>query len=267
MSYSNSCIVKVHVLRNRPLQWRLISALITSTIVFSIAELIPQSLTVANASYNCLFNPNSTSGHCYGVLQWDGGVIGSTTSIYAVPITYNNGDEFLTIETWNVNSTTGYLVEVGEIRRQSDAPDTAWFWADFHYHPERQMNVYTRSIFGLIPNADFYSYIPVWIIRDFDTQYSAHVRSTQQEWVGTSTNNNLQPNEVQIGEELAGTNGGSAPRTYWTYNQWIDNNGVGQYQNNNGHPVAQASGNPPTADWLVYPANSSNGGTWYADCC
>ena len=84
--------------------------------------------------------------------------------------------------------------------------------------------------------------------------------------MGDSSNNTMQPNAISIGEELTGTGGAYAPQPYWTNNRWVDTALFGYYQNRwEDYRIVM---NPPYAGWGINqgPPQTSNGGTWYADC-
>jgi len=72
----------------------------------------------------------------------------------------------------------------------------------------------------------------------------------------------MQPDTIQVGEELYGTSGASSPTTDFYANEWYGtaHNEI-HYQTNSG--TGKQSSNPPYADWLNPPDPTNYGGVWY----
>lgn len=76
----------------------------------------------------------------------------------------------------------------------------------------------------------------------------------------------MQADFIEIGAELAGASGASAPTADFTYNQWRDSSAYNwHYQTGNG--LTPKVNNPPYGGWAVPPSGSSTGGDWYTYCC
>jgi hypothetical protein len=83
---------------------------------------------------------------------------------------------------------------------------------------------------------------------------------------GTSTDNSMNPNQIQMGMELIGTEGESANTGYFTDNIWYEtNNNSWHYQENAGQTT---NNSPVESGWYQKPASngSNDGGSFYTSC-
>jgi len=211
-----------------------------------LAILLIQSIafTSGNASRIVKATPlsvscgNATSIHCYGLQDWFGDV-GAKTSITIVPLTCNNsggGCGIITNEMWLLDiANTGCTfdddqcwVEVGYWNAPGNGYSESYFWAD-----NRPGSLVIIHFFGDIPAGDYNVPTAFSIARDCGSAcYDVNVTGAKDSFHGLSTNNTMNPtgyySRIQIGMELAGSNSdaASAPRAYFTYNQYENPAGV-----------------------------------------
>lgn len=192
---------------------------------------------------------------------------GSATNITVVHLSCLNGcsNGFVNDEMWlqqeGNTACSGDLcwVEAGYIQG-SGFED--YFWADnrpnggFFYHELTE-----------VPGAD-YGHATTFIINRTSTTTKWLVDiydSAGNSWVNYSTNNSMAPNEIVIGQELAGGGGASAPRADFTHNVYYSGSGSA-YQNNQGSGFVAAR--PPYGGIAAVPAGNTNaGGDIYTYCC
>ncbi len=77
-----------------------------------------------------------------------------------------------------------------------------------------------------------------------------------------STFNIMDSNTIQIGSELAGSAGASAPKNHYKTNYWRDSNGNWQPEKYGGYNL----NSPPYGYWNIVPSPSSTG-DWVTYCC
>jgi len=241
-----------------------------------VLGLSPLSAIPANAYY--CGNPQDPSDHsvnCYGYVEWDNGAgtIGATTQMYLTSLSYGSSGYFLDAEMWLVNTNTNpnEWVEVGataDDRWVSRGYGTlVWFYGvnSVYAYDENPLGI------GTVPSADVYNWIPMWIVRDDNYHYSAHVRSTAGEQV-QQVQIYLYPNLIADGQELFGQDETAPPAssngsTFFTNNTSIYQDGTSFYEFQDG----QFRWDAPFQNlgWLNNwkPSNTSWGGTFMVACC
>lgn len=220
-------------------------------------------------AYSCSTAENP-SGHCYEVQRWPNPVTGSATNITVVHLSCVNNcvDGFIDDEMWlqefnNPNCTTGNCwVEAGYL---IGSASLEYFWADsrpnggFFFHPITS-----------VPGADF-GHQTTFIINRTSTTTKWMVDiydGAGNSWINYSTNNSMAPNQILVGQELAGAGGASAPRADFTHNVYYSGSGSA-YQNSVGDGIITINGAPPPyAVMAARPAgNANSGGDIYTYCC
>jgi hypothetical protein len=256
-------------LSNR-LVWRLVALL---AILFAGSHLAHAS------NYSC---GTPISGHCYGVTQWQEQPVyyGSYTDLLQIAMNCpSNCGGFINNEMWLVDYRTqaclsnGFgacWVEAG-FHAFSGEGNPYYFWADSR---PLSSSAYNNHFLNQADSADFEH---VMLLQD-----GRGAAGTFQVWIyntslsvlfnGTSTSNNMSPNTVIIGTELAGSTGASALPSQFQRNLWAVKPLGPEYvfwanvENDEGNLTSQ---NPPTASWLIDPALSGapQGGLFTTSCC
>lgn len=266
-----------------PRELRMFVAVLVLAALLEAAQLLvrPQ-LALA---YSC---GTATSGnHCVAGNEWPGAVNGSSTNISIVSLScypsscYNSSTSqesgFVDNEMWlyDFGSSTcaaicwvesGYTTETGDFLTGGEIiTQTAYFWADLrpqdHGTNEHPLNV--------VPSGDYGRSVEFHIAKccgsnTYEPLIFSPTLGTLTEY---STNNAMQANRIEIGQELAGSGGASAATADFTYNTWIstrDNTTHYQYLNGS---VDLEGAPPPAGYWVVYPNKSSTGGDWQTSCC
>lgn len=261
--------------RKRP-QMFLRAAIITGL----VSTLLVESMQLGTAHPAVPQKPMySCSVHCYAINDWPGGPInGSSTEISVVHLACNGNcqaGDFVNNEMWlSDQSSSGgpYWVEVGyAVDKQDDgsAPEQ-YFWAD-----DRPGQGYQIHYLANVPAGDYGNY--TWFKIQWQTDinsyctsryypycYDITVQSSNYSASPVELNNTMTPNDINIGEELSGYSGASAPTAYYIDNYWISTSNVGHYQTANG-TITQYK--PPYGGWTTYPSQSSTGGTLNTHCC
>lgn len=76
----------------------------------------------------------------------------------------------------------------------------------------------------------------------------------------------MSPNAIQIGQELTGSSGASAPTASFTSNRYADpGNSNFYYQGADAYTGTPAS--PPYDYWYILPSQSTTGGEFRTYCC
>jgi hypothetical protein len=234
----------------------------------------------APSNYSC---GNPSSGHCYGVATWQEQpqYFGSYVDLLQIAMNCASGcGGFLNNEMWLVdNQTQGCVnnqygqcwVEAG-FQAQDGGGNPIWFWADSR---PLQSNTYNNHFLNQADSGDFEHFM---IIKDSRNG----AQGVFQVWIyndslsvlfqGTSTNNNISPNIIHIGTELAGTNGASSALAQFSRNIWAVKPLGADYtfwynrQTDEGSLINQ---NPPSASWLINPnlPPPPEGGMFTTNCC
>jgi hypothetical protein len=233
----------------------------------SITSSVPNTLT-----YTCLVQ------HCYGVNTWLGSVTGSFTVIDVVNLA--SGDVSVDNETWLIDNNSNRSeqcifapgddnnacwVEAGYVRFSGDSE--RWFWADLRPMGGGCFNhcYYIEHDEGILNSGDYNNVVDITIMANGTAkQWSVSVGGHVTGFNATSVDNTMSPNRIDIGQELAGTQGANAPHANYQDNTWIKNGE--HYQTVDGiFNYGGTSYNPPWAGWNQNqrPSNSPYGGVWY----
>ena len=140
-----------------------------------------------------------------------------------------------------------------------------YFWADnrpgggFHEHnrllPSDDVGTNTQFIIERDQYNSSYWYVSIYTANNGDGDF-----------FGTSTNNLIYPQDIQIGMELAGSSGAHAPFAYFSQNGWESSGHYGSF-NWQGNSGSWFQKNPPVNSGWDYPPNGSNqGGIWDTQC-
>lgn len=224
--------------------------------------LVPTTAHAATASnYSC---GNTASLHCYARQDWPGGPInGADTTISVVRMAGGNG--FVDNEMWvadcdpnNIFCTSPHWIETGYIALYTGSEQ--FFWSDLR----PQDSNLNQHLLGSIPSGDYGNTAYFEISRYTSNSFQVILSSPFVGMVNYSTNNSMTPGDILIGQELAGSSGASAPRAYYTDNQWIDTGNHYDYQASLG---SYHGDNPPYVGWTTLPTKSSTGGVLWTNCC
>lgn len=236
--------------------------------------------TTLTAKYKC---GDPSIDHCYGIVTWDERpqYFGAYTDITQVAMSCpSDCGGFVNDEIWLVDTnspdckTNGFTlcwVEAGTIM-EAGADGRQFFWADarplktntFNLHilgpadDEKVVNHYmmihdARGDFGISQ---------IWIYNDsLSTLYN-----------GTSTNNAMSGNRIQIGQELAGTQNASAGYATFSRNifavQALGQEYVFWYNAQTTRGSWSISDNPPSGAWVIGPDKPPpEGGQFSTKCC
>jgi hypothetical protein len=221
-------------------------------------------------SYSC-------AGDCHAINDWQNGTInGSATQISVVHLTcsptYCSSGGFVDNEMWlqkltSPNNPPGYQcpcywVEAGYSTYSNDhLTRVDYFWAD-----KRPIYGYVEHDLASVPSGDYGNYASVYINRSSSSSFEVTINSPGYYFDGSSTNNSMSPNDINIGQELYGTNGALAPNADLIDNAYIDTSNNFYYQTTMGNRTEDG---PPYAWWAIYPTppNSSTGGDLVTACC
>lgn len=209
---------------------------------------------IPQISYNCVNNPQSQSGHCYGVQSW-GGANGADTRITLHAI--SGGNDFVNNEMWLQTSGATYWVEAGVKSDYSFFPadSSVFFWAD-----NRPGGGYSEHYSVTLTSGDYSKPNTLTrITRSGTSNWNVSVNDGYTSLTGTSTNNNITIGNINIGE-VSGNANASAPVNHFTNNRWLNGSNF-QYQNNDG--VGTKIISPVSAGWTTDPLHSSTGGDWH----
>jgi len=206
------------------------------------------------------------TAHCYKGIHWGGHVSGESTDIYIAPLTAPNDGGFVDNETWLVDLTGPYWVEIGYSTFGSSS--VQYFWAD-----SRPGSTYYEHPMASVAGNEYGTRPQFAIQHGSGNSWVASIVGPGSNFGGswTSTNNTMTGNDIQIGQELAGTTGASANYANFTINVWYGYyDGSFHYQTNSGQDLNLAYGstsNPPYGGWDVIPQNSTTGGQFTTNCC
>ena len=247
-----------------------------AVVTLSVALHFTSSAGVPSAlAYSC---GNPSSGHCYGITDWNWtgtAANGSSTKISIVNLNcadYCN-DGFIDDEMWlqqngNGACPTGACWVESGYYHGSGVASTVYFWAD-----SRPNGTFNLHFLSTVPTGD-YSHTTTFTIVQTATWNQWEVVISDyvgNQWINYSTNNGMTPDEIIIGMELAGPGGMSAPRADFTYNQWHSSAGWNYQTSGTGYvPFHNApSPNPPPYGGTASSPNGStnHGGDIYTYCC
>ncbi len=224
------------------------------------------------ASYSC-------SSFCHGVIVWPGSVTGAQTQDEVVNLTCQPaackpgsttpvphiGNVLWVLDTSSSGCPQGACwIEAGyHTVTNSGGTSTVnqYYWAAWR-PGDTKLNVHPLTN---VVSGDLGGNVLLEIYAQTSTQWQIIVSPNQGLWSGLSTGNNMHGNQIQIGMELAGTSGASAPYGYFINNQW--QNGIGGAWNYQSVSGTHHNDPPINSNWLYPPAGSSNNGGTYGDGC
>ncbi len=249
--------------------WRRKRNKVLVAIALLATSLIVQRAPMAFARYNCISNPQTKSGNCYGIVSWFGTAGGIRSSITPVSMVPSPGNFWANNEEWLLDNSGGNWIEagvtVGPTHDGHYCSSPCYFWAD-----DRGGQYYEHYL-GAVPDADYGNLTNIQIaFYPYDnSRWSINVTGASGDQYGdASTQNIMTPNETQVGMELYGYGGQSAAAASYFYNQWGDFSYPTQnwhYQTTDGQTLQMS---PITAYWLVPPSlDNGQGGTWKTYCC
>lgn len=229
-----------------------------------IAHAAPSNSISPQISYNC-FDP-----HCYGVNDWFGGTNGVFSAISVVHL--SGADYLVDDEEWlftsnrmcaidNQGDTAFCDVEAGYIYRNGG--NEAWFWVDIRPNG----GLYHEHDSPALASGD-YGNVADMTINPNGTpgQWSVQIVGHSSSYGGTSTNDSIAPNAIQIGQELYGFGGANAPKALFQDNEWLSSSSGWYYQYVDGTiDYYRNPNNPPWAGWDQGhdPAHYPYGGVLY----
>jgi hypothetical protein len=230
-------------------------------IVIGFASLLPGC---GGQTYSC---GGPASDHCYGIVTWKGKPTGFAMEMTAVAL--NGGDIFIDDEGWLVqhfpktDPPSAHWVEVGE---NNEGVSTIYFFAEdstaggfmfFDLGPVAQSDIdaATWIAYTVAQNAT----PTIWDVTVSNASTGIVMFKTQ------SNDNDMKPESVEEGLEVAGTQNARASIALFSQNSVIQN-GTTSLRTTNGLVEAD---HPPNAAWLgtATPSQTSNGGIFLTDCC
>lgn len=238
---------------------------------------------IAYANYTCGKPDLSGGPHCGSFYRWIGGMNGAKTNIN-VPFLGGGSstDGFTNWEIWvqqfnNPSCTFANLnqcwVEAG-ITDQAGGVLGYYFWADsrpggsyYNHYPEQvgpddlteTIQIYKQN------NSTWNVEGSVWSCGGGQNGHCSY------NWGSQSTNNNMSPNTIDIGMELAGTYGQKGPGSDWQFNywrcgsNWCKQSGLGNPGSGTSWSLGYKLG-PLAGGWNTQPNSSGNTGDWYSYC-
>lgn len=258
------------------------SRALVCTILFSLSTMIVLAFAACGGStlpggYKC---GDVSAGHCYGETYGVGhlllvtpaeqlyGLYGFSTSVL-VASTLDGGDGFIDNEFWLRSYNCYCWVEVG-------------YWNLGYFVAEQRPDgkFYKLNLFAMsAADVNQYAVLDIHAIGAIGSSvFSVSISNKATSFVTTVTDNAMWRTQtswwtdgysygfVEMGQELAGTNGAAASFVFFAFNRWYDSNGVSQYLVGGSGDVSYAA--PPYAGWLVLPtALSDQGGLFWTECC
>jgi Concanavalin A-like lectin/glucanases superfamily len=237
------------------------------------------SLGSQPSTYSC------ANSHCYAQIQWPAVVSGAHTTIDVThvastkPSSLPADQETLSNELWvndvgllNPSSICapqgGCWVEAGYA---ADSGSVYYFWADNRPASQLPPNTPTYKLWRQadVPTADYGGSTDVTITRVDSSTYQIFITSLSfpdgmPSGPMYSTSNPMTINRTDIGMELSGTSGASAPKTAWGNNQYIQTDGTAVYQTTGPDAITD---DPPFGWWYIKPGGAILGGKFLANCC
>lgn len=263
----------------RKLYHRITSALLLLLVLGGLLASAP--LVEAQHLSSC----SNNSYYCYGLADWPGAVLGTSTEIDVVSVTCGSCGGHLSNETWlNDEHDSGCplygtcWIEAGYSTYGPNADDNRWscspnravncyFWADVRPNP---YNAYHEHAVGSIPSGDYGSLALFEIylntgVSDYcsgvhvsNADWTVYIAGpTNDHWSQLSTCNKMSANDIATGEELAGS-GAASPAALWIDNYWQSTRDGSWHSQTK--DVTPQSDNPPKAYWYIKPSQSGTGG-------
>ncbi len=218
----------------------------------------------AQASYSC------SPTHCYSINQWYSSTgyyaAAKTTMVVSHLFAQGNTCDHINAEEWLSDFQGGhdYWVEEG-LTSGNDCVGgycpivTCYFWED-----NRPGSSLIGHVMGAAQSSDWGNQATFQIASSGSGVWTVDVWAPSQHDSDQSTSNSMSPNNIEIGGEVAGTSGASAPTTYSQWNTY-NTGGGSQYFNSDGTPHVQG---PPWAGyWDPPPSQEGGSARWYIGCC
>jgi hypothetical protein len=261
--------------------------LMTTAVRLMAAAVITQFLAGCpgpGSTYSC------NDGHCYGIVRFNVIDFGNgpmfrsfVTNVNAVPLNAGNADisdEFWVIQQGATNcgnQPNDCWIELGLLASNITNNETHVFWADnrpnqgFFYHDmgalqPQEFNQPVLLLIAIRPQ-DPNSY-------DVDAltcqTVTGPVGCQGRRLIGQSINNTMVANVIEMGLELAGSNGASAQATnfFRTIVPYPNSPGNFKYLDVDGRVQVDA---PVTAGWVSTPTSTppsrNIGGSFFTSCC
>lgn len=211
---------------------RLLTLLLGLTLI-SIFTLTGLSIAEARPLYSC---GNASSGtHCYA-LAYSGAsgfynAQGSTAKITVVQMQCsqcggNPGTTtgFISNEIWVFDGSSNWI-ELGYRTRA----DTLHSWEEYFWADKRPVDCsgcINNHTMGNVPSGDYSQYATLTIKRTGSTSFHVTLSSPNASKSGDSTSNTMTVQIVEMGQELAGNAGASAPYARYIYRYYWNSSGV-----------------------------------------
>jgi hypothetical protein len=222
---------------------------------------------------------------CFKHVNWTGAVLGSEVTINEGFVTCGTCDGFIDNEMWLIDTTSslctsaqdglcwveaGYQTYTtnnatnggGQPSCITNSAANCYFWADnrpgngsFHEH-----------VVANVPSSDYGNNTSFYIQQGSSpSNWNVQIATASGNYYqGTSTFNGMSPSDIEIGQELYGTDGAGANQTDFFYSEWADTQGHGfHYQTS---PGTITTDQPPYGYWVDSPNDINNGGDFCTAC-
>lgn len=230
---------------------RLLTLILGLSLITAFALAVP-STAQARPLYSC---GNATGGtHCYAVAYSAASNFynaqGSTAKITVVQMQCsqcggNPGTTsgFISNEIW-VFDGNNHWIELG-YRARADALNSweEYFWAD--KRPVDCSGCINNHTMGNVPSGDYNQYATFTIKRTGSTSFHVTLSSPNASKSGDSTNNTMTVQILEMGQELAGNAGASAPYAHYIYRYYWNSSGTSTAIGTNYQFVMQPPSGPP----------------------
>jgi len=234
------------------------------------------------ANYSC---GTASANHCYGQTSWSeqpqyfGAYVDLQEPSMNCP---SNCGGFIDNEIWLIdtnsqackaNSFGQCWVEAGYIAQAGEG--TQFFWADGRPQNSSTFNLHIVGNADPVGTTDHFMIVKDGRVSPEVFQVFIYNTSESTLYHGTSVASNGNPmsaNAIHIGQELAGTQGGSAGNAEYTRNIWavqaLGPEYVFWYQREKDEGSVR-SDNPPFASWTINPSTPPppEGGEFTTHCC
>jgi hypothetical protein len=218
-------------------------------------------IPVATANYSC-------TGHCLAVERTDytdvnTTILGAHTKIDTVHISCNNCPygAFVDNEMWILGDDPNYWVETGISTSGQAGNQVEYFWG-LGYKGSNGLPVNVWQPFAVVPSGDYGHPATYWAYKQGawnSSTFVFQVSNLSATYVITQ-NNPFTVTKIDMGSELGGTSGASAPNARFSYRYAINtnHNDVGIY----GHYYQpEPPDNPPYLGFI------SGDTDFYTHCC
>lgn len=214
---------------------RLLTLILGLSLITAFTLAVPSTTQARPLGYSC-GNAN-TRPHCYAQTnsQWPtfsefAYAQGATVKILVVSMqcsqcgggTTTSG--FVDNEMWLIDGS-GYFVEAGYSTHSNPLQTyEEYFWGD--YRPADCSGCINQHPWGDVPSGDYNQYATFTIKRSSSTSFHVTASSPHASKTGDSTNNTMTVIGVNMGQELAGNAGASAPYAHYIYRYYWNSSGV-----------------------------------------